>query len=92
MYRPEDVVEMDPELQQALYDLKLWEMEERKANRRSLTSYACPCKKCMGGRSLDRKTIRKHLPHYKRDPKFTKSILICPSHLFPPTCIAMKLL
>jgi hypothetical protein len=92
MCRPENVVEMDPELQQALHGLKLWEVEECEADRKTLTSYACPYKKCMGGRSLDRKTIRKHLRHYKRNLEFLKSLLVCSSHLFPPTYIAMKLL
>ena len=68
---------MDPELRQALMQLHLWDMEEKEANRQYLTSYACPCKKYMGAKVLLRKTIRKHLRQYGRDPKFKKSILVC---------------
>ena len=68
---------MDPESRQALLQLQLWDMEEKEADRQHLTSYACPCKKCMGAKVLSRKTIRKHLRQYGRDPEFKKSILVC---------------
>ena len=68
---------MDPESQQALLQFHLWDMEEKEADRQHLKSYACPCKKCMGAKVLLRKTIRKHLQQYGRDPEFKKSILVC---------------
>ena len=43
---------MDPESRQALLQLQLWNMEEKEADRQHLTSYACPCKKCMGANSF----------------------------------------
>ena len=33
---------MDPESQQALLQLQLWDVEEKEADRQHLTSYACP--------------------------------------------------
>ena len=68
---------MDPDSRQVLLQLHLWDMEEKEADRQHLASYACPCKKCMGAKVLSRKTIRKHLREYGRDPEFKKSILVC---------------
>ena len=68
---------MDPDSRQVLLQLHLWDMEEKEADRQHLASYACPCKKCMGAKVLLRKTIRKHLREYGRDPEFKKSILVC---------------
>ena len=30
--------------------LQLWDIKEKEANKQDLTSYACPCKKCMGAK------------------------------------------
>jgi hypothetical protein len=67
--------------------LELWELEEREVDRRGLTSYPCPCRNCMGGRSISRPTIRKHLCMNGRDPQFTKPILVCPKHYMHVACI-----
>ena len=61
---------MDPTSREEFLQLQLWDIEEEKADRQGLTSYPCLCKKCMGARILDWKTIRKHLRKYKRDPEF----------------------
>ena len=47
---------MDPTSREELLQLQLWDIEEKEADRQGLTSYPCPCKKCMGVRILDRKT------------------------------------
>ena len=59
-----------------MLDLELWNMEEKEADKRRLVKYRCPCSMCAGGKVLSRATIRKHLRRYKRDPTFTKSILV----------------
>jgi hypothetical protein len=73
---------MDPTSREEFLQLQLWDIEEKEADRQGLTSYPCPCKKCMGARILDRKTIRKHLRKYKRDPEFKRSILVCYRYYF----------
>jgi hypothetical protein len=67
---------MDKNSRDELLHLQLWDLEEKEANGLHLSSYPCPCKKCMGGTVLSRETIRKHLRHYKRDPQFQTSILV----------------
>ena len=67
--------------------LELWELEEREADRRGLTSYPCPCRHCMGGQSIRRATIRKHLRTNGRDPQSTKPILVCSMHFQHEPCI-----
>jgi hypothetical protein len=71
---------MDSNSEQELRHLQLWEMEEAEADRKKLTKYYCPCKKCMGSKVVSRNTIRKHLREHKRDPQFRKSILVCPPY------------
>ena len=44
---------MDPESQQALLQLQLWDMGENEANRRHLTSYAWEQKCCHGKSSVN---------------------------------------
>lgn len=68
---------MDSNSEEDLRHLELWELEEAEADRKKLTKYHCPCKKCMGGRVRSRDTIRKHLREHKRDPQFRKPILVC---------------
>jgi hypothetical protein len=63
---------MDSLSQQDLQHLRLWEEEEKEADKRNM---------CMGGRTRSRKSIRKHLRQYKRDPQFMRSILV--SHAEP---------
>ena len=48
-----------------------------KKNRKHLTSYVYPCKKCMGAKVLSRKIIRKYFQQLKQDLAFKKSILVC---------------
>jgi hypothetical protein len=47
--------------------LQLWEMEEKEDDNLSMSSYKCPCKRCMSGKILSRTTIRQHLRQHKRD-------------------------
>jgi hypothetical protein len=72
---------MDSLSQQDLQHLRLWEEEEKEADKRNMTRYPCPCTMCMGGRTRSRKSIRKNLSQYKRDPQFMRSILV--SHAEP---------
>ena len=67
---------MDGSARRAMLDLELWNLEEKEADRQRLVKYQCPCSMCAGGKVLSRATIRKHLRRYKRDPAFTKSILV----------------
>ena len=68
---------MDEALRYELFHLQLWEMEEREADAKGMKGYSCPCKLCMGGKCLNRDTIRKHLRSYKRDPEFRRSVVVC---------------
>jgi hypothetical protein len=67
---------MDGSARRAQLDLELWNLEEKEADIQRLVKYRCPCSMCAGGEILSRATIRKHLRRYKRDPTFTKSILV----------------
>ena len=59
-----------------MLNLELWNLEEKKADKRRLVEYRCLCSMCVGGKILSRVTIQKHLRRYKQDPAFTKSILV----------------
>jgi hypothetical protein len=48
---------MDKNSRDELLHLQLWDLEEKEANGLHLSSYPCPCKKCMGGTVLSRETI-----------------------------------
>lgn len=67
---------MDAASQQTLRDLRIWEIEEQIADSQALTRYPCPCRSCMGGKVLLRRSIRVHLRKFGRDPTFTNSILV----------------
>jgi hypothetical protein len=67
---------MDGSTRRAQLDMELWNLEEKEADRQRLVKYRCPCSMCAGGKVLSRVTIQKHLRRYKRDPAFTKSMLI----------------
>jgi hypothetical protein len=67
---------MDGSTRRAQLDLELWNLEEKEADRQRLVKYRCPCSMCAWGKVLSRATIRRHLRRYKRDPAFTKSILV----------------
>ena len=43
---------MDPRSCKDRLQLQIWDIKKKEANRQDLTSYACPCKKCMGAKVI----------------------------------------
>lgn len=62
----------------------LCEREYRRAERRGVTRYRCPCRVCKGGgRPMNRATIQQHIESRGRDPTLTNNVLVRQSNHVP---------